>query len=171
MCPTPPISSWFQNLEGGVERYAIWCVLVECWTWLSLSSNEKEQLWAWEYMTEEGKHDLYIDIGEEIRSLQLSPAYHAMLICWYSKEKMLECYLVSCCIEIRLCSLQWHFRSFKDEYIITCYCIEQVLQFTMALLKFYGWIHHYMLLYRTGFAVYNGTFKVLWMNTSLHATV
>ncbi|KAK7502295.1 hypothetical protein BaRGS_00006248, partial [Batillaria attramentaria] len=27
----------------------------------------KEQLWAWEYDTEEGKHDLYLDIGEEIR--------------------------------------------------------------------------------------------------------
>ena len=41
----------------------------------SFSSNEKEQLWAWEYMTEEGKHDLYIDIGEEIRSVQLAPVY------------------------------------------------------------------------------------------------
>ena len=55
-----------------------------CWWSVELdylSSNEKEQLWAWEYMTEEGKHDLYIDIGEEIRSVQLAPAYDAMLIC------------------------------------------------------------------------------------------
>lgn len=31
------------------------------------SSNEQEQLWAWEYDTGEGKHDLYMDIDEEIR--------------------------------------------------------------------------------------------------------
>ncbi|KAL8586188.1 hypothetical protein ACOMHN_057750 [Nucella lapillus] len=29
--------------------------------------NEKEQLWAWEYQADDGKHDLYIDIGEEVR--------------------------------------------------------------------------------------------------------
>ncbi|PVD38233.1 hypothetical protein C0Q70_00844 [Pomacea canaliculata] len=29
--------------------------------------NEQEQLWAWEYDTGEGKHDLYMDIDEEIR--------------------------------------------------------------------------------------------------------
>uniref|UniRef100_K1PAV3 DNA-directed RNA polymerase III subunit RPC8 n=1 Tax=Magallana gigas TaxID=29159 RepID=K1PAV3_MAGGI len=26
-----------------------------------------EQLWAWEYETDDGKHDLFMDIGEEIR--------------------------------------------------------------------------------------------------------
>ncbi|XP_076460245.1 DNA-directed RNA polymerase III subunit RPC8-like isoform X2 [Babylonia areolata] len=29
--------------------------------------NEKEQLWAWEYQTDDAKHDLIIDIGEEVR--------------------------------------------------------------------------------------------------------
>ncbi|XP_033751806.1 DNA-directed RNA polymerase III subunit RPC8-like [Pecten maximus] len=28
---------------------------------------DKEQLWAWEYQMEEEKHDLYMDIGEEVR--------------------------------------------------------------------------------------------------------
>lgn len=30
-------------------------------------SDEEEQLWVWEYGTEEGTHDLFMDIGEEIR--------------------------------------------------------------------------------------------------------
>ena len=30
--------------------------------------DENEQVWVWEYPTEEGDHhDLYMDIGEEIR--------------------------------------------------------------------------------------------------------
>ncbi|XP_061182584.1 DNA-directed RNA polymerase III subunit RPC8-like [Saccostrea echinata] len=29
--------------------------------------DDKEQLWAWEYEVEDGKHDLFMDIGEEIR--------------------------------------------------------------------------------------------------------
>nr|XP_022312968.1 DNA-directed RNA polymerase III subunit RPC8-like [Crassostrea virginica]XP_022312969.1 DNA-directed RNA polymerase III subunit RPC8-like [Crassostrea virginica]XP_022312970.1 DNA-directed RNA polymerase III subunit RPC8-like [Crassostrea virginica]XP_022312971.1 DNA-directed RNA polymerase III subunit RPC8-like [Crassostrea virginica] len=29
--------------------------------------DDKEQLWAWEYETDDGKHDLFMDIGEEIR--------------------------------------------------------------------------------------------------------
>ncbi|XP_062588600.1 DNA-directed RNA polymerase III subunit RPC8-like [Saccostrea cucullata] len=29
--------------------------------------DDKEQLWAWEYELEDGKHDLFMDIGEEIR--------------------------------------------------------------------------------------------------------
>lgn len=29
--------------------------------------DEAEQVWVWEYETEEGAHDLYMDIGEEIR--------------------------------------------------------------------------------------------------------
>ena len=32
-----------------------------------MSSDEGEQLWVWEYATEDGKHDLYMDLGEEIR--------------------------------------------------------------------------------------------------------
>ncbi|GAB1299634.1 DNA-directed RNA polymerase III subunit RPC8 [Apodemus speciosus] len=31
------------------------------------SSDETEQVWVWEYETEEGAHDLYMDTGEEIR--------------------------------------------------------------------------------------------------------
>jgi DNA-directed RNA polymerase III subunit RPC8 len=30
-------------------------------------SDEAEQVWVWEYETEEGAHDLYMDTGEEIR--------------------------------------------------------------------------------------------------------
>ncbi|XP_069508865.1 DNA-directed RNA polymerase III subunit RPC8 isoform X3 [Ambystoma mexicanum] len=29
--------------------------------------DEGEQVWVWEYETDEGAHDLYMDIGEEIR--------------------------------------------------------------------------------------------------------
>ncbi|XP_037016437.1 DNA-directed RNA polymerase III subunit RPC8 [Artibeus jamaicensis] len=29
--------------------------------------DEAEQMWVWEYETEEGAHDLYMDIGEEVR--------------------------------------------------------------------------------------------------------
>nr|DBA18271.1 TPA: hypothetical protein GDO54_016541 [Pyxicephalus adspersus] len=29
--------------------------------------DEAEQVWVWEYETEEGAHDLYMDIGEDIR--------------------------------------------------------------------------------------------------------
>lgn len=32
-----------------------------------MASDEAEQVWVWEYETEEGAHDLYMDIGEEIR--------------------------------------------------------------------------------------------------------
>ncbi|XP_069855738.1 DNA-directed RNA polymerase III subunit RPC8 isoform X3 [Dipodomys merriami] len=31
------------------------------------TSDEAEQVWVWEYETEEGAHDLYMDTGEEIR--------------------------------------------------------------------------------------------------------
>lgn len=31
------------------------------------NSDEEEQLWVWEYETEEGTHDLFMDINEEIR--------------------------------------------------------------------------------------------------------
>ena len=34
---------------------------------LTLVSDETEQLWAWEYEVEDSKHDLFMDIGEEIR--------------------------------------------------------------------------------------------------------
>lgn len=30
-------------------------------------SDENEQVWVWEYETDEGAHDLYMDQGEEIR--------------------------------------------------------------------------------------------------------
>lgn len=30
-------------------------------------SDEAEQVWVWEYETDEGAHDLYMDQGEEIR--------------------------------------------------------------------------------------------------------
>jgi len=29
--------------------------------------DETEQLWVWQYETDEGKHDLFMDVGEEIR--------------------------------------------------------------------------------------------------------
>ena len=29
--------------------------------------DEEEQLWVWEYETDEGTHDLFMDINEEIR--------------------------------------------------------------------------------------------------------
>jgi len=29
--------------------------------------DESEQLWVWQYETEDGKHDLFMDIGEEVR--------------------------------------------------------------------------------------------------------
>ena len=34
---------------------------------LLLPSDEAEQVWVWEYETDEGAHDLYMDQGEEIR--------------------------------------------------------------------------------------------------------
>ena len=33
--------------------------------WLTVS-DEKEQLWVWEYETEDGKHDLFMEVGETI---------------------------------------------------------------------------------------------------------
>lgn len=39
-----------------------------CWAFLShRHSDEAEQVWLWEYETDEGAHDLYMDQGEEIR--------------------------------------------------------------------------------------------------------
>lgn len=35
-------------------------------TWVP-PSDDAEQVWVWEYETEEGAHDLYMDTGEEIR--------------------------------------------------------------------------------------------------------
>lgn len=34
---------------------------------LDYNSDEKEQLWVWEYETEDGKHDLFMEVGETIR--------------------------------------------------------------------------------------------------------
>ena len=31
------------------------------------TSDEKEQLWVWEYEIEDGKHDLFMEVGETIR--------------------------------------------------------------------------------------------------------
>ncbi|KFV75747.1 DNA-directed RNA polymerase III subunit RPC8 [Struthio camelus australis] len=42
-----------------------WCMFLSLT--LGLASDEAEQVWVWEYETEEGAHDLYMDIGEEIR--------------------------------------------------------------------------------------------------------
>ena len=41
---------------------------VECLGFLTQSlSDKEEQLWVWEYEADDGKHDLYMDIDEEIR--------------------------------------------------------------------------------------------------------
>lgn len=32
-----------------------------------LFSDHDEQVWVWEYETEDGKHDMFMDDGEEIR--------------------------------------------------------------------------------------------------------
>lgn len=32
-----------------------------------MTSNKDEQLWVWEYESEDGKHDMFMDIDEEIR--------------------------------------------------------------------------------------------------------
>lgn len=37
--------------------------------------DESEQLWAWEYEVEDGKHDLFMDIGEEIRFRVVDEAF------------------------------------------------------------------------------------------------
>ncbi|KAI4901239.1 hypothetical protein NFI96_017760 [Prochilodus magdalenae] len=41
----------------------------EClfWSLTGCCSDEAEQVWVWEYETDEGAHDLYMDQGEEIR--------------------------------------------------------------------------------------------------------
>ena len=31
------------------------------------TSNQDEQLWVWQYETEDGTHELFMDIGEDIR--------------------------------------------------------------------------------------------------------
>ena len=35
--------------------------------WHANISVESEQLWVWEYEAEDGKHDLFMDVNEEIR--------------------------------------------------------------------------------------------------------
>lgn len=37
------------------------CALTGC------HSDQEEQLWVWEYEAEDGKHDMFMDIEEEIR--------------------------------------------------------------------------------------------------------
>lgn len=51
--------------------------LFQVWSWIDFDrcrvvlsyshSDEAEQVWLWEYETDEGAHDLYMDQGEEIR--------------------------------------------------------------------------------------------------------
>lgn len=42
--------------------------MCKCCSVLNCSrSDEAEQVWLWEYETDEGAHDLYMDQGEEIR--------------------------------------------------------------------------------------------------------
>ena len=43
------------------------CVYVGVFTLTTDISDEGEQLWIWEYEMDDGKHDLFMDIGEEIR--------------------------------------------------------------------------------------------------------
>ena len=45
----------------------LWDVLGCLFSFNCSLSDHKEQLWVWEYQTEEGSHDLFMDIGEEIR--------------------------------------------------------------------------------------------------------
>lgn len=56
---------WFFLGSGGAEGSPSHD-LVAALT-LDLLSDEAEQVWVWEYETEEGAHDLYMDTGEEIR--------------------------------------------------------------------------------------------------------
>ncbi len=52
-----------------VQRtYYVHCFQL-CFLKISLTniSDEEEQLWVWEYETDEGTHDLFMDINEEIR--------------------------------------------------------------------------------------------------------
>lgn len=62
------------NNKSAVISYQQFCIAYElcsdrdCWGVLSYSlSDEAEQVWLWEYETDEGAHDLYMDQGEEIR--------------------------------------------------------------------------------------------------------
>lgn len=39
-----------------------------CFPWLTVAASDaKEQLWVWEYQVEGEKHDMFMDIDEEIR--------------------------------------------------------------------------------------------------------
>ncbi|NXW56382.1 RPC8 polymerase, partial [Eurystomus gularis] len=51
-----------ESLQQPAKLTPIVCILT-----LGVASDEAEQVWVWEYETEEGAHDLYMDIGEEIR--------------------------------------------------------------------------------------------------------
>jgi len=44
-----------------VQEWPLVCALTGC------HSDQEEQLWVWEYEAEDGKHDMFMDIEEEIR--------------------------------------------------------------------------------------------------------
>lgn len=58
-CPNMVLLGFRIKYNGGsdVSQLFLSCVL----------SDEAEQVWLWEYETDEGAHDLYMDQGEEIR--------------------------------------------------------------------------------------------------------
>ncbi|KAH0505474.1 DNA-directed RNA polymerase III subunit RPC8 [Microtus ochrogaster] len=53
-----------ESLQQPAKLYPLKSVVVAL---TLVSSDEAEQVWVWEYETEEGAHDLYMDTGEEIR--------------------------------------------------------------------------------------------------------
>lgn len=73
---TKEIFSWM-TLSAMISSHPnLWIISVSFWSlerpscWAILSyrrSDEAEQVWLWEYETDEGAHDLYMDQGEEIR--------------------------------------------------------------------------------------------------------
>ena len=52
----------------------LWDLSLTC-----LVSDEGEQLWVWQYETEDGKHDLFMDVGEEIRSVLIMALFTLQL--------------------------------------------------------------------------------------------
>ena len=40
-----------------------------------MCSDQEEQLWVWEYETDEGKHDMFLDEGEQIRFRVVEEAF------------------------------------------------------------------------------------------------
>ena len=66
-------------------------------------SDEGEQLWVWQYETEDGKHDLFMDVGEEIRSVRkLKRALFTLSIYAYLNDGINR--------RGGLITLEWHLR-------------------------------------------------------------